>query len=173
MNDLILKIYGTPEDELKTLVLNVSAEEVKAAAKALGIEKAANDKPVDQASKFDLALAIKAVEQSVVDDVTAAAPPAPPEQPPAGGPSVAQPPATPEPPAPPEQPPVDDDDPVAEQNDVVLALRKSLKRETAKLNAMIKERAASEHTPSQHELLTMVKESQAKRDAEADDYDYE
>jgi len=69
MSELILRIFGTPSEKLKALMLDVDADDVKAAATALGIEKAANGKTVARASRYDLALEILKVERSIIDEV--------------------------------------------------------------------------------------------------------
>lgn len=173
MSKLILQIYGAPEEALKALVETIAAEDVKNAAKALGILNSASGKPVDQSSRFDNALAIKSLEQAVIDEATkesgaAGTPPGagtdagtPPEPGTDGdeGPSVT---GAVEPTDDEDEDEAEDDGSLDFQRAVVLDLREQLKEATYELGVRQEVKAATEKVPTQHELIQMKK----KRDAE-------
>lgn len=62
MNELIKRIYETPENDLKAAVLRMDSDKIKEAAIGAGIELSASGKPISESKRFDVALAIKATQ---------------------------------------------------------------------------------------------------------------
>ncbi len=185
MKRVISEIYNCPEADLKKKILDIDADDIKEAATFLGITHAVNGKTVARASRVDNAMAIKALEKSVIDAALAGEKPTTvpttetgnqTETPStetvnaSGGdqvvqeaPSVAQATET----VVEEDPEDEEDEPVDEldaQRKLIADLKKQLEEETEVLRQMINERA--EKVPTLHELRMMVK---AKREAEAED----